>query len=79
MTSADMAWLHEDVDVWPLRAGFQTFKEFVDGLVVVNDPAERHIHQIQQYIDMSQDESRRQNDLLAVSAARKAHGSCATK
>ena len=47
--------------------------------MVMNYPAERHIHQIQQYIDMSQEESRRQNDLLAVSAARKAHGSCATK
>ena len=50
----------------------------VDGLVVVNDPAKHHIHQIQQYIDMSQ-ESRRQNDPLAVSAARKAHGSFGTK
>ena len=79
MTSADIAWLQEDVDIWPLRAGFQTLKELVDVLVVVNSPAERHIHQIQQYIEMSQEESRRQNDLLAVSAARKAHGSCATK
>ena len=79
MTSADMAWLHEDVDVWPLRAGFQAFEEFVDDLVMVSDPAERHIHQIQQYIDMSQGESQRQNDLLAVSAARKAHDSCAIK
>ena len=47
--------------------------------MVMNYPAERHIHQIQQYIDMSQEESRRQNDLLAVSAARKAHGSFGTK
>ena len=51
----------------------------VDGLVVVNDPAKRHIHQIQQYIDMSQEESRRQNDLLAVGAARKVHGSFGIK
>ena len=43
MTSADMAWLREDLDVWWLRAGFQTFKEFVD-VVVVSYLAERHIH-----------------------------------
>ena len=77
MTSADMAWLHEKVDVWMLKAGFQTFEEFVDCLVMVNYSATRHIHQIQQYIDISQEESRRQNGLLTVSAARMADGSCA--
>ena len=53
MTLADMAWFHENVDVWPLGAGFQTFKEFVDGMVMANDPAARHIHQIQQCINIS--------------------------
>ena len=43
MTSVDMAWLHEDLDVRWLRAGFQTLREFVD-VVVVSDLAERHIH-----------------------------------
>ena len=43
MTSADMVWLHEDLDVWRLRAEFQTFREFVD-VVVVSDLAERRIY-----------------------------------
>ena len=79
MTLADVAWFHENVDVWPLGAGFQTFKGFVDGMVMANDPAGSHIHQIQQCIDISQEESQRQNGLLTVSAAMKAHGSRATR
>lgn len=79
MSSGDVAWLREDVEVWPLRAGFQTLKAFVDGLMVVNDPAERHVQLIQQFVDVAHEERRRQDDLLAVSATRKAHGSVATK
>ena len=49
------------------------FSDFVKGLNVVNDPAERSIKLIQEYINTCQDEELRQDLMLAVAEDRKVH------
>ena len=71
MTDDDVNWLKKDVSDWPEDQGFVKFKEFVNGLTVVNDPAERSIKLVQEFVNTCQDEELRQDLMLAVSENRK--------
>ena len=52
-------------------SGYLKFRKFVRGLTVVNDPAERVIKLIQDFVECSHDEELRQDTMLAVSDHRK--------
>ena len=71
MTEDELAWLKLDVSLWSTDAGFMRFSDFVKGLNVVNDPAERSIKLIQEFINTCQDEELRQDLMLAVAEDRK--------
>ena len=66
-----MDWLKLSVGDWELMTGFKKYKAFVENLTVVNDPAERGIKLIQDFVESSTDEKTRQDLLLAVSEDRK--------
>ena len=71
LTDENMEWLHLEVHQWSLMSGYKKFSSFVHGLVVVNDPAERGVKLIQDFIDTSQDEELRQWQILSESDQRK--------
>ena len=71
MGEKDLQWLKQDATSWPLDPGFLKFQEFVNNLTVVNDPAERSVKLIQEFVNTCQDEELRQDLLLAVSENRK--------
>ena len=73
MTEVELAWLKQDVALWSKDPGFVRFSDFVKGLNVVNDSAERSIKLIQEYINTCQDEELRQDLMLAVAEDRKVH------
>jgi hypothetical protein len=50
------------------------FRDFVKGLTIVNDPAERGVGLIKQFIGSFQNEAACQDNLLAVSEHRKIVG-----
>ena len=47
MGPAESEWLQVEVHQWHLFSGFRKFRDFVRGLTVVNDPAERGVKLIQ--------------------------------
>ena len=71
MTDDDVKWLKTDISAWPEDGGFVRFKDFVHSLTVVNDPAERSIKLVQEFVNTCQDEELRQDLMLAVSENRK--------
>ena len=71
MGDDDLQWLKQDAASWPLDPGFLKFQEFVNNLTVVNDPAERSVKLIQEFVNTCQDEELRQDLLLAVAENRK--------
>ena len=75
MESEELGWLGEDPSTWVLYNDYRTFTQFARGLQVVNDPAERGIKIIQDFIKVSTDETARQEIILAVSQHRKEHSS----
>ena len=66
-----MEWLLLEVHQWPLISGYRKFSEFVSELLVVNDPAERGVKLIQDFISTSTDEGLRQARLISASEQRK--------
>ena len=70
----DMSWLMQDPKLWELQSGFIRFRDFVKGLTIVNDPAERGVGLMKQFIDSFQNEEYCQDNLLAVSEHRKIVG-----
>ena len=62
-----MVWLKLEVWQWELISGFRKFKDFVKSLTVVNDPAERGVKLIQDFVNQTSDKTLRQDLLLAVS------------
>ena len=58
-------WLKSDVQDWEKMKDFQSFKDFVCKIDVVNDRAERGVKLIQEYITSAHSESDLQ-DLLTV-------------
>ena len=67
----DLDWLMLDSDVWELQPGYNRFSDFVKKLTIVNDPAERGVGLIKQFIGSFQNEVSCQENLLAVSKHRK--------
>ena len=68
-----------EVHQWPLMSGFKKFSSFVSKLLVVNDPAERGVKLVQDFIDTSTDESLRQARMISASEQRKNHSKNMTK
>ena len=62
-----MVWLKLEVSQWDLISGYRKFKDFVKFLTVVNDPAERGVKLIQDFVNQTSDENLRQDLILAVS------------
>ena len=52
-------------------SGYREFEEFVSGLTVVNDPAERGIKLVEDFVGRTRNESLRQDLFLAISQHRK--------
>ena len=57
--------------MWELHAGYIRFRDFLLGLTIVNDPAERGVGLIKQFISSFQNEESCYANLLAVSDYRK--------
>ena len=64
-------WTLLPPDMWILMTPFRQFKEFIESISVVNDPAERNIQLVQKFIAGSYDENLRQDLFLAVESKRK--------
>ena len=79
LTSENMEWLDLDVHQWQLMSGFRKFSNFVRKLLVVNDPAERGVKLIQDFVSTSTDESLRQARMISASDQRKKYPTNMTK
>ena len=66
-----MKWLFLEVNQWTLLSGYRKFADFVMRLLVVNDPAERGVELIQDFVATSSDEDLRQARLISASEQRK--------
>ena len=71
MSDEDLDWLQLDPLVWELKPGYVRFRDFVKKLTIVNDPAERGVGLIKQFISTFQNEKTCQENLLAVYNYRK--------
>ena len=71
MGDEDLDWLHLDPLVWDFMPGYIKFRDFVKKLTIVNDPAERGVGLIKEFISTFQNEKSCQENLLAVSKHRK--------
>ena len=60
-----------DQDSWETQASYRKFRDFVHNLTIVNDPAERGVGLVKQFIASFQNEKSCQENLLAVSKHRK--------
>ena len=69
-----MDWLEMDPKIWDLQGGYIRFRDFVKGLTIVNDPAERGVGLIKQFIATFQNEASCQDNILAGSEYRKIVG-----
>ena len=70
----DLDWLVLDPLVWDFMPGYVKFRDFVQNLTIVNDPAERGVGLIKEFISTFQNEESTQDNLLAVSKHRKVVG-----
>ena len=66
-----MDWLQHDPGQWECAEGYRRFRDFVKKLTIVNDPAERCVGLVKQFINTFQNEASCQDNLLAVSKHRK--------
>ena len=71
MTDVDMEWLQLNPEQWEFMSGYRRFRDFVQKLTIVNDPAERGVGLIKQFISTFQNEGSCQDNLLAVAEHRK--------
>ena len=71
MVGDDLDWLDLDPSVWDVMPGYIKVRDFVTKLTIVNDPAERGVGLIKQFISTFQNEKSCQENLLAVSKHRK--------
>ena len=71
LTESDLKWLSEDPQTWDIFPGFVRFQNFMKKLTIVNDPAERGVGLVKDFIATFQSESLCQKNLLAVSGHRK--------
>ena len=73
LDSESMEWIQLSVHQWPLISGFRKFSSLVQKLTIVNDPAERGVKLIQDFVNTSQDEDIRQWRMLSAADQRKKH------
>ena len=66
-----MDWIKIPSTEWIHMTGFRKFKDFVSNLTVVNDPAERGVKLVQEYVESSTNESLRQDLMIVVAEDRK--------
>ena len=71
LTESDLKWLSEDPQTWDIFPGFIRFQNIMKKLTIVNDPAERGVGLVKDFIATFQSESLCQKNLLAVSGHRK--------
>ena len=79
LQKADLPWLKVEPSTWKYSISYNKFKSFVCGQQVVNDPAERGVKLVQDFINSSYNAEERQNILIAVSESRKRKGGKCTK
>ena len=60
-------------------SGFKKFSSLVQKMLIVNDPAERGVKLIQEFVNTTQDEDTRQWRMLSASDQRKKHSKNMTK
>ena len=70
MDDKDMEWLEHSPEKWEDFEGFRRFRDFVKKLTITNDPAERGVGLVKEFISTFQNETSCQNNLLAVSKHR---------
>ena len=66
-----MVWLKLNVDQWPLISRYSVARDFFSSLTVVNDPAERGVKLVQDFVNSTTDEALRQDMMIAVLDHRK--------
>ena len=71
LSDEDMDWLQHDSGQWECAGGYRRFRDFVKKLTIVNDPAQRGVGLVKQFINTFQNEASCQDNLLAVSKHRK--------
>lgn len=71
LSGEDLDWLLLDPLVWDSMPGYIKFRDFVQKLTIVNDPAERGVGLMKEFISTFQNEESCQDNLLAVSQHRK--------
>ena len=71
MSSEDLEWLQLEVCQWQLMSPYRRFAQFIRSLPVVNDPAERAVKLIQEFVDTTGDEELRQARMMSASDQRK--------
>ena len=65
---SDGSWLGTPVESWNMDQDYVRMKERVDKINVVNDPAEREVKDIQEYVLLTKDPEYR-DDIITVSRA----------
>jgi hypothetical protein len=63
---SDGSWLEAPVESWPMDPDYVRMKERVDKISVVNDPAERVVKDIQEYVLLTNDPVYR-DEIITVS------------
>ena len=79
LDAENMEWLQLEVHQWSLMSGYKKFSELVEKLVIVNDPAERGVKLIQDFVNTTQDEEIRQWRMLSAADQRKRYSKNMTK
>ena len=79
MDPESMEWIQLEVQQWALMSGFKRFSSLVKNLTIVNDPAERGVKLIQEFVNASHDEDIRQWRMLSAGDQRKKHSKNMTK
>ena len=65
---SDGSWLETPVENWQMDQDYVRMKERVDKIDVINDPAERVVKDIQEYVLLTNDTVYR-DDIITVSRA----------
>ena len=79
LDAEDMEWLQLAVHQWPLTTGFKKFSKLVCKLLVVNDPAERGVKLVKDFINTTQNEDVMQSRMLSAGDQRKRYPKNMTK
>ena len=79
MGPEEMEWLKLEVHQWHLTSGFKAFAAFIEKMLVVNDPAERGVKLVQDFVNTTQDEELRQWRMLSAADQRKKYSKNMTK